>query len=57
MPIEIAGKMTCGASIAACQHVPARVRAGECVSITALSAAIAIIRRDITRHPLRFVTA
>ena len=35
----------------------ASIRAGQGASITALSAAIGIIRRDITRHPLRFVTA
>ncbi|HEY6311556.1 MAG TPA: hypothetical protein VIY52_12245, partial [Streptosporangiaceae bacterium] len=33
----------------------ASIRAGQGASITALSAAIGIIRRDITRHPLRFV--
>jgi hypothetical protein len=35
----------------------ASIRAGQGASITALTAAIGIIRRDITRHPLRFVTA
>jgi hypothetical protein len=35
----------------------ASIRAGQGASITALSAAIAIIRRDITAHPLRFITA
>jgi len=35
----------------------ASIRAGQGATITALSAAIAIISRDITRHPLRFVTA
>jgi len=34
----------------------ASIRAGQGASIAALSAAIGIIRRDITRHPLRFVT-
>ncbi len=35
----------------------ASIRAGQGATITALSAAIGIISRDITRHPLRFVTA
>jgi hypothetical protein len=35
----------------------ASTRAGQGATVTALTAAIGIIRRDITRHPLRFVTA
>ncbi len=35
----------------------ATIHAGQGATITALSAAIAIIGRDIARHPLRFVTA
>ena len=35
----------------------ASIRAGQGATVTALTAAIGIIRRDITRHPLRFVTA
>jgi hypothetical protein len=37
--------------------VTASIRAGQGATVTALTAAIGIIRRDITRHPLRFVTA
>ena len=35
----------------------ASIRAGQGATVTALTAAIGIISRDITRHPLRFVTA
>jgi hypothetical protein len=35
----------------------ASIRAGQGTSIPALASAIGIISRDITRHPLRFVTA
>ena len=35
----------------------ASIRAGQGATVTALTAAMGIIRRDITRHPLRFVTA
>ncbi len=35
----------------------ASIRAGQGATLTALTAAIGIISRDITRHPLRFVTA
>ena len=35
----------------------ASIRAGQGSSIPALTSAIEIISRDITRHPLRFVTA
>ena len=35
----------------------ASIRSGQGATVTALTAAIGIISRDITRHPLRFVTA
>jgi hypothetical protein len=35
----------------------ASIRAGQGATVTALTAAIGITGRDITRHPLRFVTA
>ncbi len=35
----------------------ASIRAGQGATVTVLTAAIGIISRDITRHPLRFVTA
>jgi len=37
--------------------VTASIRAGQGAAITALTAAISITGQDITRHPLRFVTA
>ena len=35
----------------------ASIRAGQGATVTALTAAIGIISRDVARHPLRFVTA
>ena len=37
--------------------VTASIRAGQGAATTALASAIEMIRRDIARHPLRFVTA
>ncbi|MGH3191665.1 MAG: hypothetical protein ACRDOL_31335, partial [Streptosporangiaceae bacterium] len=37
--------------------VTASTRAGQGTALTALTGAIEMIRRDIARHPLRFVTA